>query len=319
MSYDFNSSRSYRYGFNKMEKDDEVSGEGNSYDFGARMYNPRLGRWLSVDPKAKKQPAWSPYKAFNDNPLVFVDPNGETEYQINITVDAKTGEAVMEIKTANSVMTDGKKHTVWSGQSSYHLENNYYDYATITVTTINGDAPPTVEKATTILYENGVKDADYVWFGGDSKGDTKTESWLTGEDHGQTVLFGIGMSGGGDGPVAQDRAKNVVGSIDFGDLKSILKRTSSSSGYSPGSGTWQKFDPKKAKDWLKFIKNRKDEGEHLVETGEAGIQEGKKIKDALTLDNKVKSDSCKVCGSTGTPKEMSEHSDVTKRKGYGKK
>ncbi|MGM0613621.1 MAG: hypothetical protein ACQESM_08945, partial [Bacteroidota bacterium] len=30
----------YRFGFNGMEKDDEVKGGGNSYDFGARLYSP---------------------------------------------------------------------------------------------------------------------------------------------------------------------------------------------------------------------------------------------------------------------------------------
>jgi RHS repeat-associated protein len=45
----FNSSE-YRYGFGGHEKDDEIKGEGNSLDFGARIYDPRLGRWLSVDP-----------------------------------------------------------------------------------------------------------------------------------------------------------------------------------------------------------------------------------------------------------------------------
>ena len=38
------STDSYRYGFNGMEKDDKVKGEGNSYDFGARMYDSRIGR-----------------------------------------------------------------------------------------------------------------------------------------------------------------------------------------------------------------------------------------------------------------------------------
>lgn len=69
----------YRYAFNGMERDDEVKGVGNSYDFGARIYDPRIGRWLAKDPRMAKQPAWSPYKAFLDNPIVFVDPNGETE------------------------------------------------------------------------------------------------------------------------------------------------------------------------------------------------------------------------------------------------
>lgn len=34
------SSGSYRYGFNGKEKDDEIKGEGNSIDFGSRMYDP---------------------------------------------------------------------------------------------------------------------------------------------------------------------------------------------------------------------------------------------------------------------------------------
>jgi len=71
---------SYRHGFNGMEKDDELKGNGNSYDFGARMYDPKIGRFLSLDPQAKKQPGWSAYKAFLDNPIIYVDPTGETEY-----------------------------------------------------------------------------------------------------------------------------------------------------------------------------------------------------------------------------------------------
>jgi len=43
----------YRRGFNGMEKDDEFKGKGNSYDFGARMYDPRVGRWLTIDPECK--------------------------------------------------------------------------------------------------------------------------------------------------------------------------------------------------------------------------------------------------------------------------
>lgn len=49
------SSPSYRYGFNGKEKDDETYGVGgSSYDYGFRIYNSRLGRFLSVDPLTKK-------------------------------------------------------------------------------------------------------------------------------------------------------------------------------------------------------------------------------------------------------------------------
>lgn len=37
-----------------MEKDNEVKGSGNSLDFGARIYDSRLGKWLSTDPLQTK-------------------------------------------------------------------------------------------------------------------------------------------------------------------------------------------------------------------------------------------------------------------------
>jgi RHS repeat-associated protein len=67
----------YRYGFNGMEKDNELKGAGNSYDFGARMYDSRLGRWLSVDPKWKVAPHWSVYQSFKNSPAQNIDIDGE--------------------------------------------------------------------------------------------------------------------------------------------------------------------------------------------------------------------------------------------------
>ena len=66
----------YRYGFNGMEQDDEWSVTGGHLDFGARIYDSRLGRWLAVDPAASKYPSFSPYNFAINNPLVFIDPDG---------------------------------------------------------------------------------------------------------------------------------------------------------------------------------------------------------------------------------------------------
>jgi RHS repeat-associated protein len=71
----FDAGSGYRYGFNGKENDNS-SGEGN-LDFGARIYDGRLGRWLSVDPLQKKYPNLSPYNFAADNPIVFVDPDGK--------------------------------------------------------------------------------------------------------------------------------------------------------------------------------------------------------------------------------------------------
>lgn len=71
------SSVDYRYGFNGMEKDDELKGIGNSYDFGARMYDPRVGRWFAIDRYDEYFPQISPYAYSLNSPLMFTDKNGD--------------------------------------------------------------------------------------------------------------------------------------------------------------------------------------------------------------------------------------------------
>jgi RHS repeat-associated protein len=68
----------YRFGFNGKENDNEIQGDGNSYDFGARIYDSRLGRWLSLDPMMKIYPSVSPYNFCANNPIIFIDPSGKT-------------------------------------------------------------------------------------------------------------------------------------------------------------------------------------------------------------------------------------------------
>lgn len=73
----FQGSDKYRFGFNGMEKDDEIKGNNNSLDFGERMYDPRVGRWLSLDPEARKYPQYSDYSFVTNSPLSFIDPTGK--------------------------------------------------------------------------------------------------------------------------------------------------------------------------------------------------------------------------------------------------
>jgi RHS repeat-associated protein len=66
----------YRYAFNGMETDKEISGRGNSYTTQFRQYDPRLGRWKSIDPLAGMFPNQSPFCAFDNNPIYYTDPSG---------------------------------------------------------------------------------------------------------------------------------------------------------------------------------------------------------------------------------------------------
>ncbi len=60
----------YRYGFNGKEQDDDVSGNGNQYDYGFRIYNPRLGKFLSVDPLFKSYAELTPYQFASNRPIL---------------------------------------------------------------------------------------------------------------------------------------------------------------------------------------------------------------------------------------------------------
>lgn len=67
-----------RYAFQGQEQDLEMKGFGNSYNFGARIQDPRVGGCLSVDFFAAKFPNAPPYTFSGNSPVFLVDESGET-------------------------------------------------------------------------------------------------------------------------------------------------------------------------------------------------------------------------------------------------
>jgi RHS repeat-associated protein len=62
-------SAGYKYGFNGQMKDDEIKGESNSLEFKYRFYDPRIGKFLSIDPLEKEYP-WNSTYAFAENDVI---------------------------------------------------------------------------------------------------------------------------------------------------------------------------------------------------------------------------------------------------------
>jgi len=93
----------YRFGFNGMEMDDEVDGEGNSYTAEFWQYDSRLGRRWNVDPVVK--PWESGYTSFNGNPIIFKDPDGK-DGTITTTVDTETNTTTITISTTIRVQNN---------------------------------------------------------------------------------------------------------------------------------------------------------------------------------------------------------------------
>ncbi len=77
-NYFANGVLSNKYLYNKKElQDDELAGNSlDWYDYGARFYDPELGRWHSLDPLSEWDFARSPYAYVTNNPLRYIDPDG---------------------------------------------------------------------------------------------------------------------------------------------------------------------------------------------------------------------------------------------------
>jgi len=86
----------YRYGFNGKENDLETVGTGQgTQDYGARIYNPSLGKFFSVDPLFKSYP-WNSCYAFAENtPIAFIDLDGQEKYHYSKTIE--NGETVFKL------------------------------------------------------------------------------------------------------------------------------------------------------------------------------------------------------------------------------
>lgn len=63
----------YPFGYNGKREDDETG----YLDYGSRLYDPNLGRFLSTDPRYKKYPFFSPYLYAGNNPIRYIDKDGE--------------------------------------------------------------------------------------------------------------------------------------------------------------------------------------------------------------------------------------------------
>ena len=74
----------YRFGYQGSEKDNEFKGDGNSYTTEFRQLDPRLGRWLSVDPLGAYFHHINPYNYALNSPIVYFDQGGQYPIEIHV-------------------------------------------------------------------------------------------------------------------------------------------------------------------------------------------------------------------------------------------
>jgi RHS repeat-associated protein len=140
------SSGSYRYGFNGKENDNEVKGTGNQQDYGMRIYDPRVGRFLSVDPLTAHYPWYTPYQFAGNKPIQFIDLDGAEETLYGLAKEGAFGKKGSKIvlgtiegihaslsKTWSFVSNDMWKADKWK-EAYFFMEESALGLSTVRVT-----------------------------------------------------------------------------------------------------------------------------------------------------------------------------------------
>jgi len=146
----------YRFGFNGKEKDNEMKGVGNSLDFGARMYDGRLGRLnMSLDPLAKKFPSQSSYIFGGNNPIFYIDEEGKKKTVFNVPFDERNGKTTVTKATSSGLMSKQIPMGNGGSGSPFIRDNKYswHDYTLVNYTSIDKNGKKTFSTNTIVETE----------------------------------------------------------------------------------------------------------------------------------------------------------------------
>jgi RHS repeat-associated protein len=146
----------HRYGFNGKEMDNGVKGEGVQYDYGFRIYDARIARFLSVDPLTDQVPGLSPYQYAANEPLWAIDKDGEIRVIVTSYYENFDGSLDKVVTSYDVVLPDellGITRYPIQIEKHYKLQESnragsitYYQYDLVSADVVEGSGETFIER-----------------------------------------------------------------------------------------------------------------------------------------------------------------------------